>query len=406
MCLLPRLGWCWLLREYKYIIYKIGACPYGNAFIDLILGDLDHDGRISDKQIKTEWYPDFGQVENLKGVVNENRNHDYAECSNEGLCDRTTGECKCFPGYEGSACQRKACPTTTAGIPCSGKGVCIPSRRRGGEESTEYCGWELDSYYTCLCDNGYTGYDCSLRICPKGADPIDKEVNVMKYTYTLPHNHTIYRSLAPVPTEIVPHYYTLEFDGVKYESPMITARELSTICKDGVTSDKSTNSKSNQLTYQEEIRRALHTIPPISQSKVTIQCERGKLDSQHGSDNVGKLAIAIDIEYTNYEHFKESTFNVVEVINPKENDISGTGTPTWDTINPTPSYPHENTTIFTPSPKNTEDVYIITKADKYYTERKVYECSARGLCDQTTGLCKCFEGFYGAACEVQRQVSV
>jgi hypothetical protein len=28
------------------------------------------------------------------------------ECSNAGLCDRTSGRCRCFVGYEGEACQR------------------------------------------------------------------------------------------------------------------------------------------------------------------------------------------------------------------------------------------------------------------------------------------------------------
>ena len=27
------------------------------------------------------------------------------------------------------------------------------------------------------------------------------------------------------------------------------------------------------------------------------------------------------------------------------------------------------------------------------------DCSARGLCDYTTGVCKCFKGFYGERCE-------
>ena len=37
--------------------------------------------------------------------------HAPAECSNAGLCDRTTGRCRCFAGYEGEACQRSASST-------------------------------------------------------------------------------------------------------------------------------------------------------------------------------------------------------------------------------------------------------------------------------------------------------
>merc|ERR1712230_272176 len=33
-------------------------------------------------------------------VVNANDLHPWVECSNKGTCDRSTGECKCFTGYE------------------------------------------------------------------------------------------------------------------------------------------------------------------------------------------------------------------------------------------------------------------------------------------------------------------
>ena len=35
--------------------------------------------------------------------------HQVQECSNAGICDRTTGTCDCFPGYGGSSCQRGEC---------------------------------------------------------------------------------------------------------------------------------------------------------------------------------------------------------------------------------------------------------------------------------------------------------
>ena len=51
-----------------------------------------------------------GQYPNLvdsSGAALSDTAHAPMECSNKGLCDRKTGECECFDGYEGSACQVK-----------------------------------------------------------------------------------------------------------------------------------------------------------------------------------------------------------------------------------------------------------------------------------------------------------
>ena len=62
---------------------------------------------------EVEWTgPDCSQRTCPKGyawvgsVVNANDLHPWTECSNKGSCDRKSGTCKCYSGYEGVACQR------------------------------------------------------------------------------------------------------------------------------------------------------------------------------------------------------------------------------------------------------------------------------------------------------------
>lgn len=50
----------------------------------------------------------------------DDEGHFYMECSNQGLCDRSTGTCECFDGFSGRGCSRSSCPSD-----CSGHGVCL-----------------------------------------------------------------------------------------------------------------------------------------------------------------------------------------------------------------------------------------------------------------------------------------
>lgn len=64
----------------------------------------------------------FPNMVDSAGNVLDNTGHYYMECSAKGLCDRKAGQCKCFPGYEGHACQRGT--TFSSSITFSSRSAC------------------------------------------------------------------------------------------------------------------------------------------------------------------------------------------------------------------------------------------------------------------------------------------
>ena len=127
--------------------------------------------------------------------------HPVMECSNQGICDHTTGLCRCMPGFMGPACERRACPND-----CSGHGQCLsmkvlasrsdgmplsnPTSYQVVQANNAYAlgskVWDDEKIYGCLCDSSWPvglgsgqrqasewfGPDCSQRHCPSADDPI------------------------------------------------------------------------------------------------------------------------------------------------------------------------------------------------------------------------------------------
>ena len=139
---------CWK-ADPRTNTYWIGAdcslreCPKGPAWVDVAIG-----------------------VDNA---------HNEAECSNQGVCDYTTGHCTCNLNFGGVSCNRMLCE-----LDCNGHGACR-SMKFHAEDQTPANGktlypytqpWDADMIYGCHCDEGYTGHDCSVRLCPTGDDPM------------------------------------------------------------------------------------------------------------------------------------------------------------------------------------------------------------------------------------------
>ena len=146
------------------------------------------------------------------------------ECSSRGLCNYADGTCSCLPNFAGYACEKLLCPATTESAlsqsisddtdsvnyawrsqmnSCNSRGVCMSSREfervvHGIVYSEEEAPRFSDRIFGCMCDEGYEGYDCSIRTCPHGDDPQTKsqsdEVQLLRCkTFVVPGEEEYFR---------------------------------------------------------------------------------------------------------------------------------------------------------------------------------------------------------------------
>jgi hypothetical protein len=194
---------CECYRNWAANDCSLRVCQFGLAHVDSPKGDLDASSGslfgpadVSANGIRvvngSNIYA-WGTLEQYPNVVNSNyaaydsatntwtldssailtnSAHQYMECSNKGACDRGSGTCQCYEGYEGSACQRASCPSTDGGV-CSGHGVCETiANIAAADNMNHYDLWDKDATLGCVCDAGYSGPDCSERKCKYGVDPL------------------------------------------------------------------------------------------------------------------------------------------------------------------------------------------------------------------------------------------
>ena len=271
--------------------------------------------------------------------------HSYAECSASGVCDRAIGTCQCNDDRDGAACERNKCPNN-----CNFNGLC---RSLSGinEELIPVdgllgttVGWNSQTYHQCDCDPGWFGGDCSLRSCPIGVNPVE---NCAEDSYI--DIQSVDLSLLNTSSFFVLQFTTL------FGSPF-TTRPLAQTATAG------------------SIQRALERLPNIALP--SVQVSRDDADS-------------VQITFT--DRALRGRQNLIEC-NPQtllSSCTSGTQ----------PKFDGDSTAVCGTS-RVGEPEFDSSKG--YF---KTSTCSSQGICNSGTGICECFDGFYGNACENFAQIS-
>ncbi len=293
--------------------------------------------------------------------------HKYAECAGRGICNRDVGECTCFDGYEGKACQRTTCPND-----CSGHGTCefiedMSFAATWNDYSNKYFEddaktfaynqWDNRKIRGCVCDATYGDVDCSKRLCPYGTDVLDVRDDLLVST--------------------------------KYQ-----VQELRFQASNSLTL---LTAKTFALTFKSRLNETFTTIPiafdETDLPDLTHDIQLALLNLPNRV--IDGITVAAAMSYTTNQVVVNVTFTGPSVQGPQhmiivEDYECGAGcTPKIDGL--------ELQTRYGRLSSNATEIRL--------ADYNSYECGRRGKCDYSSGLCTCFTGYTGDNCNTLTTLS-
>ena len=199
--------------------------------------------------------------------------------------------------------------------------------------------WDAHKIFGCMCDKGYSGYDCSLRECPRGDDPLtatDQEA--------LDNVNEVQLFICDLTTGT----FTLTFNGIT--TAHISVNALAADVQDALNSISSIRSVSVSFS---EVANTVCEAGMNQVVSVEFLYDFGNLPSLHSQST--KIANCADPDASAYDACGGTIAFATDGI----------------TLDPT-----------------TGDTIASIQGNKENAF-----CSNRGTCDQTTGICSCFTGF-------------
>lgn len=325
--------------------------------------------------------------------------HKYAECAGRGICDRSSGECACFDGYEGKGCQRTSCPND-----CSGHGTCEYIQDMGfaanyadfnnkGFESDkktfEYHTWDSGKTRGCVCDAQYGDVDCSKRMCPYGNDILDVRDNLLVgQKYQKQELRFISDNALPTgPAATARGVNTLQDETFALT---FTSRLNETFTTIPIVFDATDNND-----FVNDIQLALLNLPNRVIDGVTVTAQKGLSASftsggdHDGYGNAGTPGAPAagsntldDMMVVTIEFTGEAVQGPQHLIQVEDYECSDGCTPKITGLNLQYRYDHQSNNI----------------TETRFADYNSYECGRRGKCDYDAGVCECFTGYSGDNC--------
>lgn len=306
--------------------------------------------------------------------------HKYVECAGRGICDRGTGECQCFDGYEGKGCARTTCPND-----CSGHGTCeyIEDMSFGATWTDysaigfnsdpklfEYSSWDAGKTRGCVCDATFGDVDCSKRMCPYGNDVLDVRddldtsllYQVQELAFVADYNKTIGSN-------------TASNGGINSLTSETFALTFTSKLNETFTTIPISFDASDTNDFAHDIQLALLSLPNAVIDGVTVTVASSYTADQDGNGNANVMTVSVTFTGASVQ----GTQHFLEV---EDYECSSGCTPKLTGLSLNYKYDH----------------YMSNTTETSAADYNSFECGRRGKCDYESGLCQCFLGYSGDNC--------